>query len=59
MTQKIIISADEAIVCPKCDHHFSLDKGITRQTIEGYESEFEKAFADQRKELEATMTKEA
>lgn len=59
MTQKIIISATEPIVCPKCTHHFPLDQGITRQTIERYESEFERAFAEQRKELEAAMTKEA
>ena len=59
MTQKIIISATEPIVCPKCTHHFPLDQGITRQTIERYESEFEQAFAEQRKELEAAMTKEA
>lgn len=59
MTQKIIISATESIVCPKCSHHFPLDQGITRQTIERYESEFEQAFAAQRKELEGTMGKEA
>lgn len=59
MTHKIIISAIEPIVCPKCTHHFPLDQGITRQTIERYESEFEQAFAEQRKELEAAMTKEA
>lgn len=59
MTHKIIISATETIVCPKCDHHFPLDQGITRQTIERYESEFEQAFAEQRKELEASMAKEA
>lgn len=59
MTQKIIIAADESIVCPKCDHHFPLDQGITRQTIERYESEFELAFAEQKKELEAAMAKEA
>lgn len=59
MTHKIIISATESIVCPKCDHHFPLDQGITRQTIERYESEFEAAFAEQRKELEAAMAKEA
>lgn len=59
MTHKIIISATEPIVCPKCTHHFPLDQGITRQTIERYESEFEQAFAEQRKELEAAMTKEA
>ncbi|MCK9345044.1 MAG: DUF2130 domain-containing protein [Candidatus Pacebacteria bacterium] len=59
MTQKIIITSSETIVCPKCDHHFPLDLGITRQTIERYEAEFDKAFADQRKELEAQIEKEA
>ena len=59
MSQKIIIAADESIVCPKCHHHFSLDQGITRQTIERYESEFEQAFAAQRKEMEGVMAQEA
>lgn len=59
MPPKIIISATESIVCPKCDHHFPLDQGITRQTIERSESEFEQAFAEQKKDLEAVMTKEA
>ena len=59
MASKIIIAADESIVCPKCSHHFSLDQGITRQTIERYETEFELQFAEQKKELEAVMTKEA
>lgn len=59
MTENIIISATESIVCPKCNHHFPLDQGITRQTIERYESEFEKVFAEQRKELEEAMAKEA
>ena len=52
MTTKIILSA-------KCAHHFPLDQGITRQTIERYESEFEQAFAAQRKELEVDMAQEA
>lgn len=59
MTQRIIITSNETIVCPKCGHHFPLDQGITRQTIERYEAEFDKAFADQRKELEAQIEKEA
>ena len=54
MSKKIIISADEEIVCPKCDYHFSLSTGINRQTIESYESEFEVAIANQKKELETT-----
>jgi hypothetical protein len=56
---KIIIAATESIVCPKCDHHFPLDQGITRQTIERYEAEFDEAFAAQRKELEESLAKDA
>jgi hypothetical protein len=59
MHKKIIIAADEDIVCPKCNHHFPLDQGITRQTIERYESEFEEVFAAQRRELEEGLEKEA
>jgi hypothetical protein len=59
MHKKIIIAADEDIVCPKCNHHFPLDHGITRQTIERYENEFEESFAVQRKELEESLEKEA
>ena len=59
MIKKIIIAADEEIVCPKCDHHFPLSEGISRQTIERYESEFDEVFAAQKKELEATLEKEA
>ena len=59
MNKKIIIAADADIVCPKCNHHFPLEHGITRQTIERYESEFEEVFAAQRKELEESLEKEA
>ncbi|MGZ8982994.1 MAG: DUF2130 domain-containing protein [Methylotenera sp.] len=59
MIKKIIIAADEEIVCPKCSHHFPLSESITRQTIERYESEFDEAFSAQKKELEATIEKEA
>ena len=59
MQNKIIITANEPITCPKCGHDFPLDAGITRQTIERYESEFEAAFAAQRKEMEETLAREA
>ena len=59
MDKKIIISADETIVCPNCNHQFALDQGITRHTIEGYENEFAETFATQRKEMEETLAKEA
>lgn len=59
MMKKIIISADEDITCPKCAHHFPLSESIARQTIERYESEFDAVFSAQKKELEATIEKEA
>ena len=59
MIKKIIISSTESIVCPKCDHHFPLDQGITRQTIEHYEEDFDKAITEQKKLLEVQLAKEA
>jgi hypothetical protein len=59
MNKKIIIAADEVIVCPKCTHHFPLSESITRQTIERYETEFDATFSAQKKELEASIEKEA
>lgn len=59
MSKKIIIAADEAIVCPSCSHQFTLDQGITRHTIERYENDFAETFAAQSKELEAKLAKEA
>ena len=56
---KIIIAATESIVCPKCAHHFPLDQGIQRQTIERYKAEFDEALTAQRKELEEGLSKEA
>lgn len=59
MDKKITIAADEAIVCPSCSHQFSLDQGITRHTIERYESDYAQSVAAQRKELESSVSKEA
>lgn len=59
MDNKIIISAGEPITCPKCQHHFPLDQGITRQTIERYENEFVEVFAAERKAMEDALGKEA
>ena len=59
MDNKIIITASELITCPRCQHHFPLDQGITRQTIERYEAEFVEAFAAERKAMEGALAKEA
>ena len=59
VSKKIIIAADEAIVCPSCNHEFSLDQGITRHTIERYQNDFAETFAAQSKELEVRLSREA
>lgn len=59
MSNKIILSPDEPIACPKCSHRFPLRLGITQQTIEKYESEYESVFAAERKALEERLGKEA
>lgn len=41
MHDKIILDANETIVCPKCSHEFTLGNGITRQTIDRHAEEFE------------------
>lgn len=59
MDKKIIIAANEPIVCPKCSHSFALDQGITRHTIERYESDYTNDIATRRKELEVSLGKDA
>ena len=56
---KIILNADEHIVCPKCAHDFILGEGITRQTIDRHAEEFESLLQSRRAELEARLTQEA
>lgn len=56
---KIILNADEQIVCPKCSHDFILGDGITRQTIDRHAEEFESLLQSRRAELEAHLTQEA
>lgn len=59
VTQNIILSADETVVCPKCDHKFPLSQGITRQTIEHYEQAFDQALQAQARELRETLARDA
>ena len=57
--KKIIVSADEIIVCPSCSNEYQLAQAISRHTIERYEQEFSDALANEKKELEETLAKEA
>ncbi len=59
MSQKIILSSEEVIVCPKCQYKFPLGDGITRQTIERYEQDFEAVLKERSAELRLELEKEA
>jgi hypothetical protein len=59
MRDKIIIKADETIVCPHCAHEFALQDGITRQTIDRHASEFEDVLRTRRSEIEASVKAQA
>lgn len=59
MPQKIILSAEELVVCPKCLYKFRIGEGITRQTIEKYEQDFEKIFKAKEAELSQELEKKA
>ncbi len=59
MPQKIILSSAELIVCPKCQYKFAIGEGITRQTIERYEQDFEKIFKDKEIALSQELEQKA
>jgi hypothetical protein len=59
MQDKIILDADETIVCPKCAHEFTLGDGITRQTIDRHAEEFEALLSTRKHELEEHLAQEA
>lgn len=59
MSHKIILSSEEQIICPQCQHKFELGEGITRQTIEKYEQDFESAMKDRTAELRKEAEQEA
>ena len=54
----IMIDGAAKVACPKCNHHFPLSEGISRQTIERHAEEFERALAEQRKALERDLVAE-
>lgn len=57
--KRIIVSADELISCPKCSSQFPLKEGITKQTLDKYEDEYDNEFKqreeDLRKELQSDI----
>lgn len=49
MEKKVIVGADEVVGCPKCQHQFPLEQGISQQTIDRYADEFEQTLSAQTK----------
>lgn len=59
MSHKIILSSEEQIVCPRCERQFALGDGITRQTIEKYEQDFETVLKERSQALRKELEQEA
>jgi hypothetical protein len=59
MSSKIMISSDEIVVCPKCSNKFPVEQGITRQTVEQHEKEYERVIQERSDELKEELSKEA
>ncbi len=58
MASKIILTDDELVTCPKCSNKFPLHHGITRQTLDKYEEEFNNEIKRQSKESEERIRAE-
>lgn len=58
MATKIILTSEEAIICPKCTESFPLHQGITKQTIQRYEKEFEDASEKREQEIREDIRKD-
>jgi hypothetical protein len=56
---KIVLSAEQEVACPRCEHTFPLRAGITQKTIEQYESDYEAQFEAERARLQERLTREA
>lgn len=59
MGTQIIIETDAEISCPKCDHDFPLEKGITHQLLEQYESQLENQTKERAEHIARQLGKEA
>jgi hypothetical protein len=59
MSNRIIIEAQELISCVKCNHEFPLSEGITHQTIDRYQEEFDDELKHERKLLQSQLEKDA
>jgi hypothetical protein len=58
LDEKLILSADETVVCPKCAHKFPLRSGIAEQTVERYERDFQEALEAGGKRMREVISRE-
>ena len=47
MSRNVIVGAEEGVICPKCQHQFPLEQGISGQTIERHARDFEQTLAEE------------
>ena len=59
MSNQIILDADEKVLCPKCSHEFTLQDGITRQTMDRHANAFDELLRTKREELEVHINQQA
>ena len=45
MSRNVIVGAEECVSCPKCQHQFPLEQGISGQTIDRYAQDFEQMLS--------------
>ena len=45
MSRNVIVGAEECVVCPKCQHQFPLEQGVSGQTIDRYAQDFEQTLS--------------
>jgi len=59
MARSIILDGAQQVACPKCSHEFPLTEGISRQAIERYAEDFERALDERKRKLEERLAAEA
>lgn len=58
MPDRLIVSPDDTIKCPRCEQEFRVDEGLARQTIEKYGREFDDEMRRRGDELRERISEE-
>ena len=57
--KSLLLAPDTRVICPACDHEFSLEQGFARQALETVESASASALAEMRDQERAAVEKRA